>query len=58
MLTWEWLHYAINDVHLDVDLPNFEFPLDHELPDMMISHINVFHLRIVDGIVNEVYCAL
>ena len=41
-----------------VDLPDFEFLLYHELPDVMILHLNVLRLRMVDGIVNEVYHTL
>ena len=30
----------------------------HKLMDMMILHLNMLHLCTVDGIVDEVYCAL
>ena len=57
-MIWEWLRQAIGDVHLSVDLPDFEFLLCHELPDMMIPHLNVLRLCMIDGIVDEVYCTL
>ena len=48
----------MNDVHLDVDLPNFEPLLSYKLSDVMIPYLNVLHLCVIDGIVNEVNCAL
>ena len=53
-----WLRQAIDDVHLGVDLPDFELLLCYELPDVMKPYLNMFRLRIIDWISNEVYCAL
>ena len=58
MLFWEWLRKEISDVHLSADLPDFEFLLCYELPDMMKPYLNMFCLRVIDWISNEVYCAL
>ena len=53
-----WLHQAMGDVHLRVDLLNFQLLLSYELLDMVKLHLNVFHLRIVEWVLNEVCCAL
>ena len=58
MLIWEWLRLAIDNVYLSVDLTNFELLLCYELLDMMIPHLNMFRLRMVDKIPNEVYCTM
>ena len=52
------LHQAIDDVHFGVNLPDFELFLSYELPDVMKPYLNVFLLRMVDWISDEVYCAL
>ena len=49
---------AIGDVHLDVNLPDFELFLSYELPDVMKPYLNVFHLRVIDWISDEVYCVV
>ena len=54
----EWLRQAIDDVHLNVDLPNFEFLLSYELPDVMKPYLDMFRLHVVDWISDEVYCPL
>ena len=53
-MTWEWLRQAISDVPLGVDLLYFELLFGYQLPDMMILHLNVFLLRMIDEIVDEV----
>ena len=58
MLIWAWLRQAIDDVHLDVDLLDFEFHLYYELPDVMKPYLNMFRLRVIIWISDEVYCAL
>ena len=58
MLFWEWLRQGISDVHLGVDLPNFELLLCYELLDVMKPYLNKFHLRVINWILNKVYCAL
>ena len=58
MLIWKWLRQAINDVHLGVNLPNFEFFLSYKLLDAMKLYLNVFCLCMVDWISDEVYCTL
>ena len=54
----EWLREAIDDVHLGVNLLDFELLLNYELPDVMKLYIDMFHLRVIDSISDEVYCAL
>ena len=40
------------------DLLDFELLFDCQLPDMMLQHLNVLLLHVIDGIVDEVDCAL
>ena len=58
MLIWEWLREAIDDIHLGVNLLDFELFLSYELPNVMKSYLDMFCLRNIDWISDEVYCAL
>ena len=58
MLIWKWLRQAIGDVHLSANLPDFELFLSYELSDVMKPYLNVFRLRVVDWMLDEVYCTL
>ena len=44
MLIWEWLRQAIGDVHLGVDLLDFELLVSNELLNVMIPHLYVLRL--------------
>ena len=54
----ECLRQSIDDVHLSVNLPDFEFLFCYELLDVMISHLNMLCLRMTDMIIYEVDHAL
>ena len=38
----QWLRQAIGEVHLGVDLPDFELLLCYELMDVMKLYLNMF----------------
>ena len=48
----------MDNIHFRINLPYFEFFFGYELSDVMKSYLNVFRLRVIDWISNEVYCAL
>ena len=48
----------INDIHLRINLPNFELFLGYEPSDLMKPYLNVFHVCMVDWILDEVYGTL
>ena len=49
-MTWERLRHTIDDVHLSVDLSDFELFVDEEFSNVMIPHLYVLQLCMINWI--------